>query len=113
MICLRCGHCCQTMSPFGPECPHLSMINTVVTCDLYPTCHPASEDWEDKRPAVCKKHDYPARICPIGKDVLRYDDGDIARIAERGCECNLVDKERGAYYIAEVIVVGSSANKLD
>ena len=61
MICVRCGECCRTMSPLaeGNEdpCPHLNYKDGVAFCAIY-----------TERPDRCYRHDYPAVVCPIGKD---------------------------------------------
>ena len=64
MYCLRCGHCCKTMSPLShPEpCPKLSVNGNVAVCLIY-----------ENRPAQCRNHEYPSRYCPIGIDILKLD----------------------------------------
>lgn len=74
MYCLRCGHCCKTMSPLThPEpCPKLSMNGNVAICSIY-----------EYRPTQCRNHDYPSRYCPIGADVLKLDyEGAVSRFQQ-------------------------------
>lgn len=61
MDCLHCGDCCKRMSPISaPEpCPHLIEQGTFVFCGRY-----------KRRPRECREHEFPARMCPIGMDVL-------------------------------------------
>ena len=60
MICLRCGECCRTISPYAESsrepCPHLSYKDKIAFCDIY-----------EKRSSRCHKHDYPASVCPVGR----------------------------------------------
>jgi len=82
MLCLRCGHCCRTMSPIVGDlcaCPHLEgEEGEVCSCAVY-----------DRRPEQCAAHEYAAwSVCPIGRDVLGvHDASHLAarehRIAER------------------------------
>jgi hypothetical protein len=72
MLCLRCGECCRTMSPLmeDPEhepCWFLRMAGDVATCEIY---------HETRRPKQCVAHDFPASVCPIGRDVLNIHDAD-------------------------------------
>lgn len=64
MYCLRCGHCCKTMSPLTHPlpCPHLRMDGNKALCLIY-----------EHRPTECQRHDYPSRYCPIGMDILKLD----------------------------------------
>lgn len=63
MYCLYCGTCCRELNPFSNDeketCKHLVEINGFYLCEVY-----------DHKPDVCKKHDYPAHICPIGLQQL-------------------------------------------
>jgi hypothetical protein len=61
MECLACGDCCKRMSPLSNPnpCPRLQMNGDIAHCADY-----------ENRPAECKRHDYPARVCPIGMDIL-------------------------------------------
>jgi len=58
------------MSPLSaPEpCQHLVQHGTFVFCKIY-----------DRRPEECKKHDFPARFCPIGISVLDLTTADSVR----------------------------------
>ncbi len=61
------------MSPVteGREpCPHIKQIDSFVVCGRY-----------NRRPKECKDHDFPARFCPIGLEVLGLDD--IEKIRQR------------------------------
>lgn len=64
MYCLRCGHCCKTMSPFThPEpCPYLTFDGDIANCSIY-----------ERRPKECRDHEYPSKFCPIGMDILKLD----------------------------------------
>jgi hypothetical protein len=70
MYCLHCGYCCKRMSPLSaPEpCPHLIERGTFVFCGIY-----------DRRPEECRKHDFPARACPIGASMLDLTTSDALR----------------------------------
>jgi hypothetical protein len=64
MNCLHCGHCCKTLNPFNDSvCPHLVEIQGIFLCSIY-----------EKRPQVCKDHEYPYKHCPIGIDILKIVD---------------------------------------
>ena len=58
MICLQCGDCCIRFDILeigkiaGMRCPHLDATNK---CTIYAD-----------RPMTCRRHDYPAAVCPIG-----------------------------------------------
>jgi uncharacterized protein len=60
MKCLMCGDCCtrfeipEINKPAGVRCQHLSDNNH---CYIYHYL---------ERPDVCRKHDYPADVCPVG-----------------------------------------------
>ena len=62
------------MSPLShPEpCPHLVTIRDFVLCTVYPY-----------RPKECVNHEYPARFCPIGLDVLKLDPSDSDKVRSR------------------------------
>ena len=64
MYCLYCGDCCKRMSPISqPEpCPYLIEKDSFCFCSVY-----------DHRPKECANHDFPARFCPVGVDVLKLD----------------------------------------
>ena len=70
MYCLHCGDCCKRMSPLSaPEpCPHLIECCTWVFCGIY-----------DRRPEECRKHDFPARVCPVGASMLDLPTTDALR----------------------------------
>ncbi len=70
MYCLHCGDCCRRMSPLSaPEpCPHLIERGTFVFCGIY-----------DRRPEECRKHDFPARVCPVGASMLDLPTTDALR----------------------------------
>ena len=70
MYCLHCGDCCRRMSPLSaPEpCPHLVERGTFVFCGIY-----------DRRPEECRKHDFPARVCPVGASMLDLPTTDALR----------------------------------
>lgn len=70
MYCLHCGDCCKRMSPLSaPEpCPHLIECCTFVFCGIY-----------DRRPEECRKHDFPARVCPVGASMLDLPTTDALR----------------------------------
>lgn len=63
MYCLNCGWCCEQLSPFTEDesipCPHLIERDDMKLCGIY-----------EHRPKQCKDHDFPAKICPVGRDVL-------------------------------------------
>ena len=65
MRCLHCGDCCtrfdiaELNKPAGVRCQHLTAENL---CKLW---------GQENRPEVCRKHDYPADICPIGTQKIR------------------------------------------
>ena len=98
MICLRCGHCCETLSPIGSPCPRLSyqemVAGRVAVCALYPSqATLLIGPYRDDRPKQCRDHQYPHRMCPIGLiglDVLHLDAGDGDGIAARGRVCREV-----------------------
>ena len=52
------------MSPLSaPEpCPHIVERGTFVFCGVY-----------KRRPEECKKHDFPASVCPIGAEMLNIE----------------------------------------
>ena len=58
MICLQCGDCCirfdvpEAGKTAGQRCLHLDAMNK---CVIYAD-----------RPSICRQHDYPAVLCPIG-----------------------------------------------
>ena len=58
MICLQCGDCClrfdvpEVNKEAGERCQYLTVENK---CAIY-----------TKRPQICRQHDYPASVCPIG-----------------------------------------------
>ena len=60
MLCLRCGDCCirfeipELVKPAGVRCKHLTEDSLCAIWD------------KPERPTICYKHDYPARVCPIG-----------------------------------------------
>jgi hypothetical protein len=67
MVCLRCGWCCQNMSPLDNPypCRHLSFSpDGLAVCAIYPE-HPANED---KRPIQCQREDFGGGVCPIGQN---------------------------------------------
>jgi Fe-S-cluster containining protein len=68
MICLRCGWCCENISPVNTgKCKHLSFIDDgIAECAIY-----------ENRPMECYKHDFPARVCPIGKQQKGSDGGAV------------------------------------
>jgi hypothetical protein len=74
MYCLYCGDCCKRMSPLTHPnpCPQLIKRGTFYFCGTY-----------DKRPTECKNHEYPARFCPIGIDVLKLDINDTEALHKR------------------------------
>lgn len=62
MYCLYCGDCCKRMSPLsvnGGACAHIVERGTFVFCGRY-----------NRRPAECVRHEFHARVCPVGLDVL-------------------------------------------
>lgn len=83
MKCLHCGDCCiffeillpdGTVKPHGMRCPHLTQSNL---CGIYA-----------QRPKVCRDHDYPSDVCPIGEQKERShhessDDISTAGLAHR------------------------------
>jgi hypothetical protein len=74
MYCLNCGWCCERLSPLTENesipCPHLIERDGMKLCDIY-----------EHRPKQCRDHDFPAKICPIGRDVLNLSEEDaIERI---------------------------------
>jgi len=58
------------MSPLSaPEpCPHLIERGTFVFCGIY-----------DRRPEECRKHEFPARVCPVGASMLDLPTSDALR----------------------------------
>jgi len=63
MNCLHCGDCCLRMFPLnGGRCPHVVEDRSFVFCGIY-----------DRRPEECRKHGYDARFCPVGMNVLGFD----------------------------------------
>ena len=62
MICLHCGDCCtrfeipEVEKIAGVPCKHLT---AKMLCAIY-----------TDRPEVCKRHDYPASVCPIGMETF-------------------------------------------
>jgi hypothetical protein len=58
------------MSPLSaPEpCPHLMERGTFVFCGIY-----------DRRPEECRKHGFPARVCPVGASMLDLPTSDALR----------------------------------
>ncbi len=78
MNCLHCGHCCKTLNPFNDSvCPHLIEIQGFWFCGIY-----------EKRPQVCKDHEYPHKHCLIGMDILKLttDPQEIWKRIDRGYE---------------------------
>ena len=74
MDCLHCGDCCLRMSPINHgRCPIVVQKGTFYLCGDY-----------KHRPVECKNHQFPARWCPIGMDVLKlhYPD-DLDKIRQR------------------------------
>lgn len=63
MYCLNCGWCCEHMSPLtGSEsqpCPRLTELDGLKICTDY-----------SHRPQQCRDHEFPAKFCPVGMDVL-------------------------------------------
>jgi Fe-S-cluster containining protein len=59
--CLHCGDCCLRMSPFDSPnpCRYLIQKDNFYFCAIY-----------DRRPEECRKHDFPAVLCPIGASKL-------------------------------------------
>ena len=69
MTCLRCGWCCENLSPFkytenyglsDDGCIYLEYKNYVAICTIYRI-----------RPDECKNHKFPADVCPIGEKELK------------------------------------------
>lgn len=65
MYCLHCGDCCRRMSPLSAPlpCPNIVEIKKdgqkYVFCGIY-----------NIRPERCRKHEFIARVCPIGASLL-------------------------------------------
>ena len=74
MYCLYCGDCCKRMSPISQpdSCPYLIEQDGFCFCSVY-----------DQRPKECQDHEYPARFCPIGLDVLKLDINNTDAIRQR------------------------------
>ena len=75
MYCLACGDCCKRMSPLSSAnvpCPKLVMEGDIAVCSDY-----------EHRPEECVRHDFPARICPIGMSVLGIDIEDKDKLQNR------------------------------
>jgi len=73
MYCLHCGDCCRRMSPIAIPCPYIMKVKDYVFCSEYPN-----------RPKECKNHNFDARFCPIGLDVLKLSyPEDIEQIRDR------------------------------
>lgn len=74
MYCLHCGDCCLRMSPLNQgHCPLVIQYDNYYFCGNY-----------EHRPKECKDHDYPARFCPIGLDILKLSyPEDLNKIRER------------------------------
>lgn len=72
MYCLNCGWCCERMSPLTKDgntpCPLLVETNGMKICSDY-----------ENRPKQCRDHEFPAKFCPIGMDVLGLDREVVAR----------------------------------
>ena len=76
MYCLNCGWCCEHMSPLTKDenvpCPYLVEKDGMKLCSVY-----------SGRPQQCKDHEFPAKFCPVGVDVLKLDRGEAANRVQR------------------------------
>jgi len=76
MYCLNCGWCCEKLCPLTDSedkpCPHLILKDGMKICNIY-----------DHRPMQCRNHEFPAKFCPVGMDVLKADRAEAARIVQR------------------------------
>jgi len=74
MYCLNCGWCCEHMSPLtAPDpCPHLIERDGMKLCDSY-----------ENRPEQCRAHEFPAKFCPVGMDVLSIGRAEVANRVQR------------------------------
>jgi hypothetical protein len=76
MYCLNCGWCCEHLSPLTRDenvpCPHLIERDGMKLCSIYP-----------ERPQQCKDHDFPAKFCPVGMDVLGIGREEAAQRVQR------------------------------
>jgi hypothetical protein len=88
--CLHCGDCCRRLSPLSAPapCPHL--VTREKDDQVYTFCGIYS-----RRPEECRRHEFHARVCPVGASLLdlptpdalrkRIDDG-FFLITEKGKE---------------------------
>lgn len=76
MYCLNCGWCCEHLSPLTKDdsepCPHLIEKDGMKLCSIY-----------NERPQQCKDHDFPAKFCPVGMDVLGLDRPGAIQLVQR------------------------------
>ena len=74
MYCLYCGDCCKRMSPLSNPnpCPHIVTVDNFYFCGIYPN-----------RSKECIAHEYPARFCPIGIDVMKINRHDTEALRNR------------------------------
>ena len=77
MYCLNCGWCCEHLSPITNDenitCPRLIERDGMKICSDY-----------ENRPKQCRDHEFPAKFCPVGLDVLKLSNRDeIIKLIQR------------------------------